>query len=78
MTESDETCTCTHYVVDHSDPEPYHPENVDRELTPGCPVHDDEDEPCGCVVPHPRWCAWNGACCDRCTHDTTYEARHGG
>jgi hypothetical protein len=32
-------CTCTHYVVDHSDPEPYHPENVDREDDPNCPVH---------------------------------------
>ena len=36
---------------------------------------DDEDEPCGCDVTHPRWCAWNGACCDNCTHDTTHEAR---
>jgi hypothetical protein len=32
-------CTCTYYVVDWSDPEPFHPENVDREPDPGCPVH---------------------------------------
>lgn len=25
------------------------------------------DEPCGCDV-HPRWCAWNGPCCDNCSH----------
>ena len=33
-------CTCAIYVVDYSDPERYHPENLDRELTPGCPAHD--------------------------------------
>ena len=38
----------------------------------------DGDEDCGCYVSHPRWCAWNGACCDHCTHDTTYDARYGG
>ena len=27
----------------------------------------DDDEPCGCDV-HPRWCAWNGPCCDDCSH----------
>lgn len=32
-------CTCTHYVVDYSDPERYHPENVDREDDPGCVLH---------------------------------------
>ena len=32
-------CTCPHYVVDFSDPERYHPENLDRELDPNCPVH---------------------------------------
>lgn len=32
-------CTCEHYVVDYSDPERYHPENVDREDDPSCPVH---------------------------------------
>jgi hypothetical protein len=38
--ESDEPdCTCTHYIVDHSDPEPYHPENLDREDDPSCPIH---------------------------------------
>jgi hypothetical protein len=36
----------------------------------------EDDEPCDCTVPHPRWCAWNGACCDDCTHDTTYGARY--
>lgn len=43
-----------------------------------CCFDDEEDEDCGCDVPHPRWCAWNGACCDACTHDTTYEARYEG
>ena len=28
---------------------------------------DADDEWCGCVV-HPRWCAWNGPCCDSCSH----------
>jgi len=37
-------CTCGRYVVDHSDPEPHHPENLDREDDPDCPVH-------GVVVP---------------------------
>jgi len=32
-------CTCQHYVVDYSDPERYHDENVDREDDPNCPVH---------------------------------------
>lgn len=32
-------CTCKHYVVDYSDPERYHPENVDREDDPLCPIH---------------------------------------
>jgi hypothetical protein len=27
----------------------------------------EDDEPCGCAV-HPRWCAWNGPCCDICSH----------
>lgn len=35
---SDE-CTCAHYVVDYSDPERYHSENMDREDDPTCPVH---------------------------------------
>lgn len=35
--ESD--CTCRVYVVDHSDPEPHHPENLDREDDPDCPIH---------------------------------------
>lgn len=39
MTEPTDGCTCTHYVVDLSDPDRYHPENVDREDDPGCPVH---------------------------------------
>lgn len=38
--EPDESdCTCQVYVVDHSDPEPHHPENLDREDDPDCPVH---------------------------------------
>ncbi len=32
-------CTCTWYVVDYSDPERYHPENLDREDDPACPIH---------------------------------------
>lgn len=32
-------CGCTPYVVDHSDPEPYHPENVDYEVNPSCRFH---------------------------------------
>jgi hypothetical protein len=32
-------CTCTVYVIDYSDPERYHPENLDREDDPNCPVH---------------------------------------
>lgn len=36
------TCTCAHYVVDYSDPERYHPENVDVEDDPNCPVHGDD------------------------------------
>lgn len=32
-------CTCQHYVVDYSDPERHHPENVDREPNPECPEH---------------------------------------
>lgn len=45
---SDDECTCQHYVVDYSDPEPLHPENVDRELNPECPEHGEilEMEPC--------------------------------
>lgn len=39
MTENDEGCTCPHYIVDRSDPEPYHPENVERGHDPACPVH---------------------------------------
>ena len=35
----DDDCTCTYYVVDYSDPERYHQENVDREDDPRCPVH---------------------------------------
>lgn len=35
----DYECTCPHYVVDRSDPEPHHPENIDRELDPNCPEH---------------------------------------
>lgn len=38
---SDTTCTCERYVVDYSDPERYHPENMDREDDPNCPVHRD-------------------------------------
>lgn len=37
--EVDPACTCAYYVVDHSDPEPWHPENVDREDAPACRVH---------------------------------------
>lgn len=37
------TCTCPVYVVDYSDPERYHPENLDREDDPRCPVHGDQD-----------------------------------
>ena len=32
-------CTCTFYVVDYSDPERCHPENMDREDNPHCPIH---------------------------------------
>lgn len=32
-------CICRFYVVDYSDPERYHQENVDREDDPACPVH---------------------------------------
>jgi protein gp37 len=32
-------CTCARYVVDHSDPEPHHPENVDIEDDPNCLAH---------------------------------------
>lgn len=32
-------CTCETYVVDYSDPERYHPENLDREDDPACPEH---------------------------------------
>ena len=28
----------------------------------------DEEDNCGCPVTHPRWCAWNGPCCDSCSH----------
>lgn len=31
-------------------------------------VVSDEFSPCGCDVPNPRWCAWNGPCCDECGH----------
>lgn len=44
-------CTCTRYVVDYSDPERYHPENVDREDDPRCPIHGSAVEcgdGCGC------------------------------
>lgn len=41
-TAPDSACTCISYIVDHSDPEPLHPENVDRELDPDCPVHKEE------------------------------------
>lgn len=40
--ESADQCTCQHYVVDYSDPERYHPENVDREDDPACPIHGSE------------------------------------
>lgn len=36
---SNDLCTCHHYVVDFSDPERYHPENIDREDDPNCPQH---------------------------------------
>jgi len=32
-------CSCSYYVVDYSDPDRFHPENVDRENDPDCPVH---------------------------------------
>lgn len=35
-----EGCTCETRVVDYSDPERHHHENLDREDTPGCPEHD--------------------------------------
>lgn len=38
------TCTCSRYVVDYSDPERYHPENMDREEDPACPVHRGEEQ----------------------------------
>ncbi len=38
------------------------------------PTADEDDEPCGCDVPNMRWCAWNGPCCDRCSHG--YEEAH--
>ena len=46
-------CTCEHYVVDYSDPEQYHSENVDREGDPKCPVH-------GCI--------WAEPTCPDCGH----------
>lgn len=39
MIDDNEGCTCPHYLVDKSDPEPYHPENVERDEDPNCPVH---------------------------------------
>ena len=47
-----EPCTCTSYVVDYSDPDRYHAENIDREDDPACPVHGDSE-------PH-------APCCDAC------------
>lgn len=41
--EKDGTCTCRFYVVDYSDPERYHQENVDREGDPNCPFHGPSD-----------------------------------
>ncbi|MDD4865591.1 MAG: hypothetical protein PHQ28_00180 [Mycobacterium sp.] len=35
----DDSCVCEHYVVDYSDPERYHPENIDREENPACRIH---------------------------------------
>lgn len=38
-------CTCGHDVVDYSDPDRYHPENVDRDDDPGCPLHGSSLDP---------------------------------
>lgn len=35
----DEPCSCWRYPVDMSDPDRYHPSNVDTELNPLCAVH---------------------------------------
>lgn len=51
-TQATDGCTCQSYVVDYSDPEPYHPENIDTELDPDCPVHGTrgEDDTSDCPV----------------------------
>lgn len=41
--EIDGDCTCEVYVVDYSDQERYHPENLDREEDPNCPFHGPSD-----------------------------------
>lgn len=37
--DDDAECTCTRYVVDYSDPERFHPSNIDREDNPTCRMH---------------------------------------
>lgn len=32
-------CTCPRYIIDHSDPDRYHPENVELDDDPDCPAH---------------------------------------
>lgn len=66
--EIDATCTCTFYVVDYSDPERYHPENVDREGDPSCPFHGPSDraqhpgaEPSRTVEKRCHWCGEDAA-----------------
>jgi hypothetical protein len=57
------TCTCTRYVVDYSDPERYHPENMDREDDPNCPEHHPVDaDPV----------TFADTCCGHCPFGTCY------